>query len=132
MNNAVMAVLDTNVLVSSLWVEIGNTATIIKSIPSLIIPCYNDKILSEYADVLSRPKFSFSVDKRESLLSKIKDYGIEYLPDESEDAMIDEDDRIFYDTAKASGSILITGNTKHYPTTPFVMTPSDFLKKYDG
>ena len=131
MSNAVMVVLDTNILVSSLWLESGNTASIIKRIPRLIIPCFNDKILSEYAEVLCRPKFSFSVDKRESLLSKIKDYGIEHLPDESEEAMLDEDDRIFYDTAKSSGSVLITGNIRHYPTALFIMTPSDFLKKYD-
>ena len=40
----------------------------------------------------------------------------------------DETDRVFYDTAKSSDSILITGNIKHYPSDEFVMSPSDFLK----
>jgi len=43
-----------------------------------------------------------------------------------------EPDRIFYDTAKASGSILITGNIRHYPTEPFIMTPSDLLNNMIG
>ena len=41
--------------------------------------------------------------------------------------MLDEDDRVFYDTAKESGAILVTGNTKHFPAESFIMTPSDFL-----
>ncbi|MCL2662882.1 MAG: hypothetical protein FWE83_06060 [Oscillospiraceae bacterium] len=36
-------------------------------------------------------------------------------------------DRIFYDTAIASGAVLITGNTKHFPDEPIIMTPSEFL-----
>jgi len=46
--------------------------------------------------------------------------------------MTDETDRTFYDTAKASDSILITGNIKHYPTEPFIMTPTEFLTKEGG
>ena len=129
MNEVIKAVLDTNVLVSSLWTSDGKAAEIIKLIPRFVIPCYNAQILIEYADVLCRPKFSFSSDKRENLLSGIKNFGVEFLPDESKEAMADEDDRIFYDTAKESGSILFTGNIKHYPNEPFIMTPSDFLLK---
>ena len=42
--------------------------------------------------------------------------------------MPDESDRIFYDTDKQSGSILITGNTKHFPDEPFIMTPAEFMR----
>jgi len=47
---------------------------------------------------------------------------------ESNIPMPDESDRIFYDTAKQSGSILITGNTKHFPDEPFIMTPAEFMR----
>jgi predicted nucleic acid-binding protein len=40
--------------------------------------------------------------------------------------MQDEDDRIFYDTAKEGDAILITGNFRHYPNEPFIMKPSAF------
>ena len=42
--------------------------------------------------------------------------------------MIDEDDRIFYDTAKTAKAYLITGNKKHYPQENFIFTPADFLE----
>jgi hypothetical protein len=39
-------------------------------------------------------------------------------------------DRKFYDVAKATDAILITGNTKHYPNEPFVLTPAAFVQRY--
>jgi hypothetical protein len=44
--------------------------------------------------------------------------------------MPDESDRKFYEIAKAAGAILITGNTKHYPDEPFIVTPTVFVQKY--
>jgi hypothetical protein len=44
--------------------------------------------------------------------------------------MPDETDRKFYDTAKAAGAMLITGNTKHYPDEPFILTPAAFIRGY--
>jgi hypothetical protein len=41
--------------------------------------------------------------------------------------MPDEDDRVFYDTAKTAGAYLIPGNTKHFPQEPFILTPAQFL-----
>ena len=38
-----------------------------------------------------------------------------------------DSDRAIALKAKESGAILVTGNTKHYPTESFIMTPSDFL-----
>jgi predicted nucleic acid-binding protein len=45
-------------------------------------------------------------------------------------SMTDEDDRIFYDTAKASNAFLITGNIRHFPQESFILTPANFLKEY--
>ena len=44
----------------------------------------------------------------------------------------DESDRIFYDTAKDSGAILVTGNIKHYRDESFIMTPADFMTLLDS
>jgi hypothetical protein len=41
--------------------------------------------------------------------------------------MADESDRKFFDAAQSCGAILITGNKKHYPPAPFVLTPAEFL-----
>ncbi|MCL1819283.1 MAG: putative toxin-antitoxin system toxin component, PIN family [Oscillospiraceae bacterium] len=129
MKSIIRVVIDTNILVSALWSDDGNASAIIKMMPSNIIPVFNDFILEEYTEVLSRPKFAFSVHKRESLLAKMKDYGESITPEKSDIPMSDETDRIFYDTAMAIGAILITGNIKDYPNESFIMTPAEFLQK---
>jgi hypothetical protein len=40
----------------------------------------------------------------------------------------DETDRIFYDTAIISDSLLITGNIRHFSQKAFIMTPADFWR----
>jgi predicted nucleic acid-binding protein len=61
-------------------------------------------------------------------MEQIKRVGILIEPPISTIPMPDETDRIFYDTAKASGAFLITGNIRHYPTDPSIITPTDFLE----
>jgi hypothetical protein len=62
------------------------------------------------------------------VLAAICQYGERVYPPPSTHAMIDEDDRVFYDTAKFAGAYLITGNIKHYPAEPFIITPAVFLE----
>jgi putative PIN family toxin of toxin-antitoxin system len=131
MSGRIKVVLDTNILVSALWSESGNPATVIKLMPSLIIPCFSDLIFSEYTDILNRPRFDFSVYKREELLSKIKIYGKMVFPSKSDISLPDETDRIFYDAAQSCGAILITGNKRHFPDESFIVTPADFLREYE-
>ena len=62
----VYAVIDTNVLVSSLLTAHADSATVIiwnKITDGEIIPLYNYEILDEYSAVLSRPKFRFPAEK---------------------------------------------------------------------
>ena len=86
-------------------------------------------VIDEYTEVLNRPKFSFSAYKKESLLIKIREHGETVTPEKSTIPISDETDRIFYDTAMASGATLITGNRKDYPDEPFIMTPAEFLQE---
>ena len=129
MKEKIKVVFDTNVLVSALWSDVGNTAEIVELIPISIIPCFSDAILLEYTEVLNRPKFDFSEHKRNALFSQLNEYGELHSSNKSDILLPDESDRIFYDTAKASGAILITGNLKHYPKELFIMTPAEFLSK---
>jgi predicted nucleic acid-binding protein len=95
--------------------------------------CYNSIILSEYEGVASRPKFAehININYVKRLLDIIRSIGKSFLPDPpSAFSMIDETDRIFYDTAKRSNSILVTGNMKHFPQEPFIKNPHDFLDYY--
>jgi predicted nucleic acid-binding protein len=90
----------------------------------------NSAILSEYADVLSRDKLKVSKQSQEKIIELIKETAISFEPVTSVEPLPDESDRIFYDTAKAVGALLITGNMKHYPNEPFIMTPAEFLSLF--
>ena len=55
-----LAVVDTNVLISALITPFGNAARILDmAMAGELRLLYDDRILSEYRDVLLRPKFSF-------------------------------------------------------------------------
>lgn len=44
-------------------------------------------------------------------------------------SMPDESDRVFYEiTLSVDDSFLVTGNLKHYPKKPQVVTPAEFLE----
>jgi putative PIN family toxin of toxin-antitoxin system len=124
------AVLDTNILVSALWTPRGNPARILALMPlGKIIPCYNYQIIEEYRAVLERPKLKFSESKTGELLRDIERYGISVVSETSAVSLPNESDRKFYDTAKICGAFLITGNIKHYPREPFIVSPAEFLAR---
>lgn len=64
-----------------------------------------------------------------SLINRIKHKGInsERVPFDA--LMPDEDDRIFYEVALSKDdAYLVTGNQKHFPKTPIVVTPAEMLE----
>jgi putative PIN family toxin of toxin-antitoxin system len=122
-------VFDTNVLVSALWTPGGNPAKIIALMPlGKILPCYTFPIMKEYREVLSRPRLKFSGTQTAELLALFEWYGLAVTAETSHIVMADESDRKFFDAAKTSGALLITGNKKHYPPEPFILSPAEFLK----
>ena len=122
-------VLDTNVLVSALLSPLGNPAKIYRMLFSgTIVPIYSESILTEYKDVLHRPGLNISAEDAALVTEAIRVCGECVDPVPSTFPMIDEDDRKFYDAAKLSGAYLITGNLRHYPNEPHILTPAEFLK----
>ena len=84
METKIYAVIDTNVIVSALFSISGqsNPAAIIrKVVDGTITPIFNEEILAEYKEVLSK-----------------------------------ED------------SFLVTGNLKHFPKKPFVVSPAEMIQ----
>lgn len=125
-----LVVLDTNILVSSLWSRNGASARVVSMIlTGQLIPCYDYRILTEYRQVLSRPRFNFSDGEIDSLLEWIETSGRSIVADPINDPFIDESDKKFYEVAKFCGAILITGNLKHFPNDPQVMNVSSFLER---
>ena len=125
-------VLDTNVVVSAFINPAGTPSQILKLVlqgkAKLII---NTSILMEYEKVMARPKFEghIKLDLVHRFTGLLKTIGHSFEPLPSNIKLPDESDRIFYDTARSSDSLLISGNIKHYPKESFIMLPGDFLKK---
>lgn len=130
------AVIDTNVLISAVISKKSDAATVKvlrKVFDGSICPIYNSKILEEYNEVLRRPKFHLQEQTITVAISAIKQFGVELNPTTSSEIMIDEDDRIFLDTAIAfEGSFLVTGNMKHFPNLPIVVSPKQMLDFVSG
>jgi len=125
-------VLDTNIIISAALVSVGKPARIIELISDDNIELiYNNTILNEYENVLSRERLGFSIEAQRAAVDMIVNKGILIEANVSTIPIIDEDDRIFYDTAKTANAILITGNKKHFPAEPMVMTPSEFLDSFN-
>lgn len=132
----IYAVLDTNVLVSALLSRSADS-TISKLINAVIeckiTPMYSWEILNEYADVLSRDKFHFSQELRDTLINRIRNKGIESERFPFDEKMPDESDRVFYEVALSKeDAYLVTGNQKHFPVTPIVVTPAEMLEILSG
>lgn len=128
----IYAVIDTNVLVSAIITHNSLSAT--AKVVSLLLdggftPLYDSSIIEEYQEVLHRTKFKLVPGVADALISYITEHGIETSRTPFPDMMPDEDDRVFYEVSlSADDSFLVTGNLKHYPQTPKVISPADFIR----
>lgn len=125
------AVIGTNVLVSVLLAK-SEDSSVIKLIDAVlngkIIPLFNNEIVAEYTEVLSRPKFNFDKEMRELLVERIVFLGEDADRTAYPESLPDEDDRVFYEVALSTdNAYLVTGNLKHFPKTPIVVTPTQML-----
>lgn len=130
------AVIDTNVLVSAKLTKNPESPTckIYDCIDNGdLIPLYNDEILAEYRIVLNREKFHISSEDVETLIELIQTHGISAERFAYECLMPDEKDRVFYEISLSiDGSFLVTGNLKHFPTTPQVVSPAQMIEILEG
>ena len=96
-----------------------------------ITPLFNDEILAEYEDVLHRKKFPFTAREVRALIEAIKSRGIHVEPGPVDVTLPDLDDVVFYavvmEKRKDEDAYLVTGNQKHFPKEPFIVTPKEML-----
>lgn len=128
----VYAVIDTNILVSSIISKNPFAATV-KVVANMfqgkITPIYNEDILSEYREVLHRSKFQMSEEQICIVLEYIKRCGIHSERISFDGEMSDEDDRVFYEVSLSmENSFLVTGNLKHFPRTPKVVSAAQMME----
>ena len=125
-------VLDTNVLVSALLGRNSNPAKLMdEAANGCVIPVYSSEILEEYEEVLHRERFPFAARNIRALLDLIKTRGICIEPGKVKVTMPDPDDVVFYavvmEKRKEEDAYLVTGNQKHFPREPFIVTPKEML-----
>ncbi len=128
----IYAVIDTNVIVSALLSRHHDSATV-KILDYIydrvIVPVYNNEIIEEYEAVLSRPKFNFSEETVYAVVEAIREGGIDSRRIGCNEQFPDPKDVVFYEVALANeDSFLVTGNIKHFPKKPFVVTPAEMLQ----
>lgn len=126
------AVIDTNVLISALISKKKDSATVLlleKLFDGVLTPVYNHEILKEYMEVMNRAKFHLGQNDIVQLLNTIIESGVQSERIKTDLFFPDKKDIVFYEVAlSVNGTYLITGNTKHFPTTPIVVTPAEMLR----
>ena len=126
-------VVDTNVLVAGLLSPFGPPGEIVRMIASGTLHiCFDARILTEYGEVLARPKFQFSSELTQALLEQIKAEGLSVAGNPLPARLPDPTDEPFLEAAIAGAAdCLITGNIKHFPSAKrqgtVVLSPSEFL-----
>ena len=132
--NQYYAVVDTNVLVSALLATLKDKESsplkiLHHILDGAIIPIFNDEIIDEYREVLHRPKFRFPENAIEQVLNAISILGVHSDRIKSEDTCNDPKDVVFYEvTLSVDETYLITGNIKHFPVKPFIVTPAQMIE----
>ena len=127
------AVIGMNVLVSAMfkWASVPENVLEL-TFSGTIVPVFNEQIIKEYRDVLSCPKFHFIEEIISTVVDEIERLGLFVDAEELDIEMPDPKDRVFYEVVmkerKSDDAYLVTGNLKHFPEKPFVVTPRQMLE----
>ena len=128
----IKAVIDTNVIVSAYITKNLEAAT--SKVWEAVLQCkltpiYNDEILSEYSEVLHREKFGIPEHLIKWALDTIVSNGVRGECILSDEFFPDPKDVVFYEVALSKeDAYLVTGNIKHFPKNPIVVTPAEMLE----
>lgn len=128
----IYAVIDTNVLVSAIITSNLQSPTL-RVVEAMLVkkitPLYDDEIIREYSEVLHRAKFGFDDKVINSYLEAIMREGIASKRVTSAKHFPDPKDIVFYEVALSKDdAYLVTGNKKHFPNTPIVVTPAEMME----
>ena len=128
----IYAVVDTNVFVSALLSRHADASTV-KVVEAFqerkFKLLFNKEIFIEYYDVLFRPRLKLPEEKVQKLISQIGSEGIASNRLHSDEHFPDPKDVVFYEVAMSKeDAYLVTGNKKHFPNKPIVVTPAEMVE----
>jgi putative PIN family toxin of toxin-antitoxin system len=110
-------VVDTNVVVSGLLTPHGPSARVLDAvIDGRVKLVYDARILSEYRDVLRRPRLKLDPNKIQAFLNGMRSQ-VMVTPRSAATTGPDPDDIVFVEVALATtDKTIVTGNLAHYPS----------------
>lgn len=129
-------VLDTNVLVSALLKPSSKPAAILRLIINGQLELvFDTRILTEYREVLQRPRFRFMPEQVNALLDFFEKEGLLAVGVPLPEGLADPADEPFLEAAiSAHAEALVTGNKRHYPKAGYgdvrILSPSEFLDAF--
>ena len=131
-------VLDTNVLISGILKPYSKAATLLRLVADGMIQlAYDLRLLSEYRDVLNRPKFNFAKEDVKAFLDEVEKEGLLVSGRPLKFHLPDQDDEPFLEVAlSAQGKAIVTGNKRHFPRKEYegvkILSPAEFLELSKG
>ena len=109
-------VLDTNVLVAGLLTPGGTCAQVLDLvIEGVVETCVDERILSKYEMVLRRPRLAILPEETRAVLDIIRRTAEPVVAVPLPADLPDKEDVSFLEVATAAGTILVTGNLRHFP-----------------
>lgn len=129
-------VIDTNVIVSGLLNPYGPPAEILRLLlTGSLLLFYDIRIISEYFEVLNRPRFQFDKENVSLIISEIETSGIPVITHPLKKLLPDPSDKMFLEVALAGqAEYIITGNKKHFPENVCsgikILSPAEFIPYY--
>lgn len=128
----IYAVIDTNVIVSAYITKnlMAATSRVWAAVlQGKITPVYSDEIIDEYTEVLHREKFDIPDHLIKWAIDRILMNGIHGERVPSQEDFPDSKDVVFYEVAMSKeDAYLVTGNKKHFPKKPIVVSPAEMLE----
>ena len=132
MSSCYHVVLDTNVVISTMLKRHSVPGMIVDCcLEGVLIPVMDVRVLNEYQEVLSRPKFRFPQDIIEDFLAGLRERAVIVEAEAMDLDFADAADKKFYEIAvesrKTRETFLVTGNLRHFPQVQFVISPREML-----
>ncbi|MDR1389942.1 MAG: putative toxin-antitoxin system toxin component, PIN family [Treponema sp.] len=125
-------VLDTNIMVSALINSNGIPGKIMALVLNgKIRILYDNRIIFEYIDVLSRKNFGFNDEIIYDVINYFRNDGEYINSGYSNSKFIDDTDKKFYEVFKSGeAEYLVTENIKRFPKEKKIIIPGEFIEKY--
>lgn len=129
-------VADTNVLVAGILSPYGPPGAILRSVlAGRITVCFDQRILTEYRDVLTRGRLGLDGRRVDAVLENVEANGESVLAETLALELPHAADGMFIEVAVAAhADCIVTGNIRHFPEDRVrglrVLSPRAFLEEY--